>query len=52
MFEKPNFEGECFELDSDVLDFNEMYKQEQTDQPDVKKKTVSLVGSLKIIGGL
>lgn len=52
VFEKPNFEGECFELDSDVLDFNEMYKQEQTDQPDVKKKTVSLVGSLKIIGGL
>ncbi|XP_017287218.1 uncharacterized protein crybg1a [Kryptolebias marmoratus] len=48
VFEKPNFEGECLELDSDVYNF-----LEQEDRgTDEKKTTLATVGSIKILGGL
>ncbi|XP_037342345.2 uncharacterized protein crybg1a isoform X2 [Pungitius pungitius] len=45
LFEKPNFEGACTEVDSDVYNLQEE-AEEQT------KRTLSAVGSLKILGGL
>lgn len=50
MFEKPCFEGEFMEVDSDVFIFNG--KQEETDTSDEKKRKRFSVGSLKILGGL
>ncbi|KAG7225208.1 hypothetical protein INR49_014767 [Caranx melampygus] len=44
VFEKPNFTGEYVEVDSDVYNL-----QEQSEE---NKKTVSTVGSIKILGGL
>ncbi|XP_069016557.1 microtubule-associated protein futsch [Embiotoca jacksoni] len=49
VFEKPNFDGEFMEVDSDVYNLQE---EEETDKPDVNKKTLSSVGSIKILGGL
>uniref|UniRef100_A0A8C2WRZ6 Beta/gamma crystallin 'Greek key' domain-containing protein n=1 Tax=Cyclopterus lumpus TaxID=8103 RepID=A0A8C2WRZ6_CYCLU len=48
VFEKPNFEGECTEVDSDVYNLQE----EQTGTPDESERTMSTVGSIKILGGL
>uniref|UniRef100_A0A8C2WQP0 Beta/gamma crystallin 'Greek key' domain-containing protein n=1 Tax=Cyclopterus lumpus TaxID=8103 RepID=A0A8C2WQP0_CYCLU len=45
---KPNFEGECTEVDSDVYNLQE----EQTGTPDESERTMSTVGSIKILGGL
>ncbi|KAK9533277.1 hypothetical protein VZT92_008405 [Zoarces viviparus] len=52
VFEKPNFDGECREVDSDVYNLQEEAEEEQTGKPDEKKRTVSTVGSMKILGGL
>ncbi|XP_031732684.1 uncharacterized protein LOC116399580 isoform X2 [Anarrhichthys ocellatus] len=52
VFEKPNFDGECREVDSDVYNLQEEAEEEQTGKPDEKKRTVSTVGSIKILGGL
>ncbi|KAM4541638.1 uncharacterized protein crybg1a [Odontesthes bonariensis] len=52
VFEKPNFDGECLEVDSDVYNLLEREEEEETDKPDMKKKTLCAVGSMKIIGGL
>ncbi|XP_042244892.1 uncharacterized protein crybg1a isoform X1 [Thunnus maccoyii] len=53
VFEKPNFDGECIEVDSDVYNLrDEQEEEEEADKPDVNKKTLSTVGSLKILGGL
>ncbi|XP_077476583.1 uncharacterized protein LOC144089523 isoform X2 [Stigmatopora argus] len=49
VFEKPNFEGDCLELDADLYDFNE--EDEQSISCGIKK-TICNVGSLKILGGL
>ena len=53
MFEKPNFEGECLKVDSDVYNLLEREEEEEeTDKPDMKRKTLCAVGSIKILGGL
>ncbi|KAM8916257.1 uncharacterized protein crybg1a isoform 2-T2 [Spinachia spinachia] len=46
LFEKPNFEGACTEVDSDVYNLQEGAEEEKT------KRTLPAVGSLKILGGL
>ncbi|XP_039993185.1 protein piccolo isoform X2 [Xiphias gladius] len=51
VFEKPNFDGECIEVDSDVYNLQEQ-EEEETDKPDENKKTMPTVGSIKILGGL
>lgn len=48
VFENPNFEGECLELDSDI--YNLLEQEERG--TDIKKTTLSTVGSMKILGGL
>ncbi|XP_018550610.1 LOW QUALITY PROTEIN: beta/gamma crystallin domain-containing protein 1 [Lates calcarifer] len=50
VFEKPNFDGECIEVDSDVYNLQEQ-EEEETDKPDKNKKTLPTVGSIKILGG-
>ncbi|XP_034015928.1 titin homolog [Thalassophryne amazonica] len=52
LFEKPNFNGECLEVHSDV--YNLTGQEEEMDRTDGKKKKKMLtsVGSLKILGGL
>ncbi|XP_028421309.1 beta/gamma crystallin domain-containing protein 1 [Perca flavescens] len=52
VFEKPNFDGECLEVDSNVYNLQEELEEEETGKPDENKKTLSTVGSLKILGGL
>ncbi|XP_059209545.1 titin homolog [Centropristis striata] len=52
VFEKPNFDGECIEVDSDTYSLQEDLGEEKTDKPDKNKKTLSTVGSIKILGGL
>uniref|UniRef100_A0A3Q3EBH2 Crystallin beta-gamma domain containing 1a n=1 Tax=Labrus bergylta TaxID=56723 RepID=A0A3Q3EBH2_9LABR len=47
LFEKPNFEGECLEVDCDVYDL-----QDEPDEESKSKKTLSAVGSMKVLGGL
>lgn len=51
MFEKPNFEGACIEVDSDVYNLQKQ-EEEETDKPGENKKTLPTVGSIKILGGL
>lgn len=46
MFEKPNFDGQCLELDGDVYN---LLEQQNTDG---KNTTLCSVGSIKILGGL
>uniref|UniRef100_A0A8C6VWB8 Beta/gamma crystallin 'Greek key' domain-containing protein n=1 Tax=Nothobranchius furzeri TaxID=105023 RepID=A0A8C6VWB8_NOTFU len=43
VFEKPNFEGECLELEGDACNLLEQ---------DVRRTKLSAVGSIKILGGL
>uniref|UniRef100_A0A673CU76 Beta/gamma crystallin 'Greek key' domain-containing protein n=1 Tax=Sphaeramia orbicularis TaxID=375764 RepID=A0A673CU76_9TELE len=50
VFEKPCFEGECMEVDSDVFTFSDM--QDEMDTSDGNKKKLFSVGSLKILSGL
>lgn len=51
LFEKPNFDGACIEVDSDVYSLQEQ-EVEETDKPAKNEKTLSTVGSVKILGGL
>ncbi|XP_033982158.1 microtubule-associated protein futsch isoform X1 [Trematomus bernacchii] len=51
VFEKPNFDGECIEVEGDVYNLQEELEEEKTGKPDEKKKTLSAVGSIKILGG-
>ncbi|XP_007574910.1 uncharacterized protein crybg1 [Poecilia formosa] len=46
VFEKPNFDGQCLELDGDVYN---LLEQQKTDG---KNTTLCSVGSIKILGGL
>lgn len=52
VFEKPNYEGECIEVNSDVYNLQEEPEEEKTGEWDKNKKTLSTVGSIKILGGL
>ncbi|XP_076026686.1 uncharacterized protein crybg1a isoform X2 [Genypterus blacodes] len=54
LYEKPNFEGECVEVDDDLYDLMEGQEEEEeeTEETVGKKKMPSTVGSLKILGGL
>ncbi|XP_061751648.1 mucin-17 isoform X2 [Nerophis ophidion] len=52
VFEKPNFEGECLEVDGDLYNLSEEEGKEEPGTPHETKKTTSTVGSLKILGGL
>lgn len=52
MFEKPSFEGECIEVNSDLYNLHEEPQEEKTDEKQENKKTLSTVGSIKILGGL
>ncbi|XP_024116977.1 uncharacterized protein crybg1a isoform X2 [Oryzias melastigma] len=51
VFEKPNFEGMCLEVDCDIYNLLEQ-EEEGADKVGVKKKALSGVGSLKILRGL
>ncbi|XP_069392241.1 microtubule-associated protein futsch isoform X1 [Paralichthys olivaceus] len=51
VFEKPNFDGECIEVDSDVYNLQEA-EEENSDTHDEKEKTLPTVGSIKILCGL
>ncbi|KAI4804522.1 hypothetical protein KUCAC02_026148 [Chaenocephalus aceratus] len=51
VFEKPNFDGECIEVEGDVYNLQEELEEEKTGKPEEKKKTLSAVGSIKILGG-
>lgn len=49
VFEKPNYDGKCIEVNSDIYNLQEEAEEEQTAKLD---KTLSAVGSMKILGGL
>ncbi|XP_060938951.1 titin homolog [Limanda limanda] len=51
VFEKPNFDGKCIEVEGDVYNLQEA-EEEESDKPDENKKTLPSVGSVKILGGL
>ncbi|KAM4625582.1 uncharacterized protein crybg1a isoform 2-T2 [Polymixia lowei] len=54
VFEKPNFEGECLEVDSDVYNIREedRQKEDEAEGNVGMRNTLSTVGSLRILGGL
>ncbi|KAM9842805.1 uncharacterized protein crybg1a [Aulostomus maculatus] len=52
VFEKPNFEGECFEVDGDLYNLAEEEDEEERSTGDGKKNRPSTAASLKILGGL
>ncbi|XP_036928406.1 uncharacterized protein crybg1a isoform X2 [Acanthopagrus latus] len=52
VFEKPSFKGECIEVNSDMYNLQEEPEEEKTDEKQENKKTLSAVGSIKILGGL
>lgn len=51
MFEKSDYEGECLDISSDVYNLKEQPVGGKGGKED-KKKTLSTVGSIKILGGL
>nr|XP_008300731.1 PREDICTED: absent in melanoma 1 protein [Stegastes partitus] len=51
VFEKPNFDGQCMEVNGDVYNLQEQEEKEEG-KADVDKKALSAVGSIKILGGL
>lgn len=51
MFEESNYEGECLEISSDVYNLKEKPVDEK-DRKEDKRKTLSTVGSIKILSGL
>lgn len=51
VFEKSNYEGECLDISSDVYNLKEKPVDGKGGKED-KKKTLSTVGSIKILGGL
>ncbi|XP_077440347.1 uncharacterized protein crybg1a [Vanacampus margaritifer] len=52
MFEKANFEGQCFEVDGDLYNLSKEEAEAQHGSSGGTKNTISTVGSLKILGGL
>lgn len=52
VFEKPDFAGECVEVCGDLQALCEVPDKDQSDTVEQKKKTLSIVGSVKIVGGL
>ncbi|TRY98008.1 hypothetical protein DNTS_032618 [Danionella cerebrum] len=56
LFEKPMFQGECTEIESEIYDFEEEEKkneEEQTESSDCSRRTrLRAVGSLKILSGI
>lgn len=51
MFEKSNYEGKCLDISSDVYNLKEKPVDDKGGNED-KKKMLSTVGSIKILGGL
>uniref|UniRef100_A0A672HR62 Crystallin beta-gamma domain containing 1a n=1 Tax=Salarias fasciatus TaxID=181472 RepID=A0A672HR62_SALFA len=51
LFEKPNFEGECIEVDCGVCSLQRLEEKERG-EPEAKRTTLPAVGSMKILGGL
>uniref|UniRef100_A0A3Q3W411 Beta/gamma crystallin 'Greek key' domain-containing protein n=1 Tax=Mola mola TaxID=94237 RepID=A0A3Q3W411_MOLML len=51
VFEKPNYEGECLEVNRDVYNVQENPEEKKTGKGE-KNKTLSTVGSIKILAGL
>lgn len=51
MFEKSNYEGDYLDISSDVYNLKEKLIDGKGGNED-KKKTLSTVGSIKILGGL
>uniref|UniRef100_A0A8C5HWG4 Beta/gamma crystallin 'Greek key' domain-containing protein n=1 Tax=Gouania willdenowi TaxID=441366 RepID=A0A8C5HWG4_GOUWI len=51
LFEKPNFEGECMEVEDCVYNVQPL-DDDEIDEADVKTRTLVTVGSIKILGGL
>uniref|UniRef100_A0A672HQX9 Crystallin beta-gamma domain containing 1a n=1 Tax=Salarias fasciatus TaxID=181472 RepID=A0A672HQX9_SALFA len=51
VFEKPNFEGECIEVDCGVCSLQRLEEKERG-EPEAKRTTLPAVGSMKILGGL
>lgn len=52
VFEKPSFTGECVEVCGDLHSLCEELDEDKADTVEQKKKTLSTVGSVKIVGGL
>lgn len=52
VFEKPNFDGKCVEVNSELYSLQEEPEEDSTDTVDKSNKTLSTVGSIKILGGL
>ncbi|XP_058471698.1 microtubule-associated protein futsch isoform X2 [Solea solea] len=52
LFEKPNFDGECMEVDSHVYSLQETEEEEETSKCDKYKKILPTVGSIKVLSGL
>ncbi|XP_070835547.1 beta/gamma crystallin domain-containing protein 1 [Chaetodon trifascialis] len=52
VFEKPNFDGACIEVDNHMYNLQEKPEEKKTGKPDDNKKTISTVGSIKILCGL
>lgn len=51
MFEKFNYEGKCLDICSDVYNLKEKPVDGKGGKED-EKKTLSTVGSIKVLGGL
>lgn len=51
VFEKSNYDGPCLDISSDVYNLKEKPVDGKGGKED-KKKTLSTVGSIKILGGL
>lgn len=52
VFEKPGFTGECAEVCGDLLTLCEEPDEDNLETVEQKKKSLSTVGSVKIVGGL
>lgn len=52
MFERSNYEGECLHISTDVYNLHEKPVDGQLGKEDEKRKKLSAVGSIKILGGL
>ncbi|XP_068195281.1 beta/gamma crystallin domain-containing protein 1 [Antennarius striatus] len=51
LYERPNFDGGCIEVSGDQPDLQEEAEDEKTGKQE-ERKTLSAVGSVKILGGL
>lgn len=53
VYEKPGFEGKCLEIDGDVYNLGEGEEStEEEEETEGTWKSLSSVGSIKILGGL